>query len=117
MCNLAPIQAGMPPAELEIGNFPSTEANLHFVGFTPSSVGDLAWFTAQAIAPSHSVRWVTYIPTRSDFPRVIKLVVQGSSGLDFLKQQAKIANVVINASIGPNHSFEADGPAAAQLQR
>ena len=103
MCDLSPVQAGMPQAELEIGNFPSTEKNLDFVGFTPSAVGQLAWFTAQASTPSQAARWVTYIPTGSEFPSVIKLVVQGSSS-NFLKKQAKIANVVINASIGPNHS-------------
>jgi hypothetical protein len=117
MCKLSPVQKSMPPAEVEIGNFPSAEPDLQFVGFTSSSVGQLAWFTAHGGAPSQAARWVTYIPTGSKFPQVMKLTVQGNSGPGFLQQQAKIADAVINASIGPNHSFEADGSAAAQLQR
>jgi hypothetical protein len=99
MCKLSPIQNDLLPATFEIGNFPSPEPNLQFVGFTPSRVGQLAWFSIQKREPSQTARWVTYIPTGSKFPRVIKLVVMGGGVPDFLEQQARVADIVINADM------------------
>jgi len=97
---LSPLGSEGLAAEAYIGNFPGPEPAQQFVGFTQQSNGALAWFSTKSAPPSQSVRWVTYISTGQEFPRVIKLVVKSNSRPS-PERLAHIAELVVNGSAQP----------------
>jgi hypothetical protein len=99
-CLLSPLGSKGLAAEAYIGNFPSPEPTQQFVGFTQQPSGSLAWFSAKPASPSQSARWITYIPTGQEFPRVIKLVVKSNSR-PAPGQLAHMAELVVNGIAQP----------------
>ena len=99
-CTMSPLQAGLLPAKLYVGNHPYAQKDLQFFGFTPSPIGSLAWFSSTTGTERHLL---TYIPTGRDFPDVLMLSVDAPNAPS-LEQLGTVADVVVNHS--PNISIQ-----------
>jgi hypothetical protein len=99
-CTMSPLRSELLPARLYVGNHPYAQNNLQFIGFTPSPIGSLAWFSSTTGTESH---WVTYIPTGREFPDVLMLSVDAPSAPS-LEQLGSVAGVVVRHS--PNISIQ-----------
>ena len=99
-CTMSPLRTGLPPAKLYVGNHPYAHDNLQFVGFTPSPLGSLAWFSSTT---GTEERWLTYIPTGNEFPDVLMLSVDAPNAPS-LEKLGTVANIVVIHS--PNISIQ-----------
>ena len=100
LCDIQPLVSGNLPATLYIGNFPPDVDALHFVAFTPSTQGNLAWFAVQSGSVQDRT-WLTYVSTGNPRSAVMVISVHAPDRRMFLSQAENLSETLIGASIAP----------------